>query len=63
VDRAGGDEDEEDEMVQLGRIKGIKGRLVTRIFRFPRLVLHAERRGDQREKKGRRKVRSLPAAI
>lgn len=46
-------------LVQLGRIKGIKGRLVTRIFRFPSTstlirTAKGETRGRERErKKGR----------
>jgi len=38
-------------MVQLGRIKGIKGRLVTRIFRFPRLVPCTRNEGETRGRK------------
>lgn len=48
--------------VQLGRIKGIKGRLVTRIFRLPASTLVRGEKGETREKKkGRWKVCSFPA--
>lgn len=41
-------------MVQLGRIKGIKGRLVIRIFRFPTSSI-SYIRGNGRDEGGRKK--------
>lgn len=43
---------EEDGAVQLGRIKGIKGRLVTRIFRFS---ISTPARGKGKDERGKKK--------
>lgn len=61
--RATGEGERRERWVQLGRIKGIKGRLVIRICRFPTSTPIRGKRRDEGEKKGCWKVCSFPAAI
>lgn len=50
-------------VVQLGRIKGIKGRLVTRIFRFPASTPARKKGRDEREREREGKKRMLKTLL